>query len=147
LIGLDIEAEEFLDALQDGVVLCSIANAICPGSVPKVHPAPKLAFKQLENITNFINACKRFGLVPTVLFDPQELSAKRNVSPVLTCLLALSDMAATKFNKGTSKTPQRLLFQVPKWRDSRPLSRESITQLQKMIDEEDRKKKRRNGST
>jgi len=90
MVGLDIEADEFLDALQDGVVLCSIANAISPGSIPKVHPAPKLAFKQIENITSFINACKRFGLAPAVLFDPQELQAKKKCKPcfnLFTCII------------------------------------------------------------
>jgi len=77
MVGLDIEPEDFIDGLIDGVVLCSIANAIKPGTIAKVHPAPKTAFKQIENVTNFITACKRFGLATAVLFDPQDFVEKK----------------------------------------------------------------------
>lgn len=57
-------------ALQDGVVLCHLANHVRPRSVASIHvpsPAvPKLTIaRQRRNIDNFVDACRRLG-VPEV---------------------------------------------------------------------------------
>uniref|UniRef100_A0A3Q1GAC1 Calponin-homology (CH) domain-containing protein n=1 Tax=Acanthochromis polyacanthus TaxID=80966 RepID=A0A3Q1GAC1_9TELE len=57
-------------ALMDGVVLCHLANHICPRSVASIHvpsPAvPKLSMaKCRRNVENFLDACKKLG-VPQV---------------------------------------------------------------------------------
>jgi hypothetical protein len=80
MIGIDV-GESLFDALSDGVILCSICNTLRPGIVPKVlqyffpplilqmqrisppvqvNPAPKIAFKKMENINNFLKACQRY---------------------------------------------------------------------------------------
>uniref|UniRef100_A0A9J8B755 Calponin-homology (CH) domain-containing protein n=1 Tax=Cyprinus carpio carpio TaxID=630221 RepID=A0A9J8B755_CYPCA len=59
-------------ALTDGVVLCHLANHVCPRSIPSIHvpsPAvPKLTMaKCRRNVENFLEACRRIG-VPQVFF-------------------------------------------------------------------------------
>ena len=50
------------EALKSGVVLCNLANALKPGCVAKVNDS-KMAFKQMENINNFLDACHNaFGM-------------------------------------------------------------------------------------
>uniref|UniRef100_A0A3Q4IB04 Calponin-homology (CH) domain-containing protein n=1 Tax=Neolamprologus brichardi TaxID=32507 RepID=A0A3Q4IB04_NEOBR len=54
-------------ALMDGVVLCHLANHICPRSVASIHvpsPAvPKLSMaKCRRNVENFLDACKKLGV-------------------------------------------------------------------------------------
>jgi len=56
LMGVDVGGdnnENFFESLEDGVILCSIMNNFRPGLVDKINPAPKAAYKKLENLTNF----------------------------------------------------------------------------------------------
>ncbi|KAI1718688.1 calponin homology (CH) domain-containing protein [Ditylenchus destructor] len=48
------EPENFTDVLQDGLVLCKLANTLSPGSVKKVNTS-SMAFKKMENISFFLN--------------------------------------------------------------------------------------------
>lgn len=62
--------DDLASALQDGVVLCHLANHVRPRSVASIHvpsPAvPKLTVaKCRRNVENFIEACRRIG-VPEV---------------------------------------------------------------------------------
>jgi hypothetical protein len=50
-------AGSFHEALKDGVYLCKLINTIQPGSVKKVNTT-KMAFKQMENIGNFLTGCE-----------------------------------------------------------------------------------------
>lgn len=62
--------DDLSSALQDGVVLCHLANHVRPRSVASIHvpsPAvPKLTVaKCRRNVENFIEACRKIG-VPEV---------------------------------------------------------------------------------
>lgn len=62
--------DDLASALQDGVVLCHLANHVRPRSVASIHvpsPAvPKLTVaKCRRNVENFIEACRKIG-VPEV---------------------------------------------------------------------------------
>lgn len=59
--------DDLSSALQDGVVLCHLANHVRPRSVASIHvpsPAvPKLTVaKCRRNVENFIEACRRIGV-------------------------------------------------------------------------------------
>jgi len=43
----------FVDAMQDGVLLCKLVLAIKPGSVKKINTS-KMQFKMMENIEHFL---------------------------------------------------------------------------------------------
>ena len=49
------------EELKDGVVLCRLVNAIEPGVAPKPSTA-RMAFKQMDNIANYLKACTYLGV-------------------------------------------------------------------------------------
>lgn len=72
---------DFHAALRDGTVLCKLANAITPGAVPKVNSSA-LAFKQMENINNFLEAARNKGVKPNDLFQTVSLYEASNMTQV-----------------------------------------------------------------
>uniref|UniRef100_A0A3B4U4Q2 Leucine rich repeats and calponin homology domain containing 2 n=1 Tax=Seriola dumerili TaxID=41447 RepID=A0A3B4U4Q2_SERDU len=89
-------------ALMDGVVLCHLANHICPRSVASIHvpsPAvPKLSMaKCRRNVENFLDACKKLG-VPQQdkLCLPHHILEERGLVKVGVTVQALLDLPALK---------------------------------------------------
>ncbi|XP_063157867.1 leucine-rich repeat and calponin homology domain-containing protein 4 isoform X2 [Candoia aspera] len=69
-------AEDLGEALADGVILCQLANQLCPRSVPFIHvpsPAvPKLnALKSRKNVQSFLAACHQLGIPEADLCCPR----------------------------------------------------------------------------
>ncbi|CAB3368760.1 Hypothetical predicted protein [Cloeon dipterum] len=72
-LKMSLPAQELGDALQDGIVLCHLANHVRPRSVASVHvPSPgmpKLPMARCrKNVENFLEACRRIG-VPEASVD------------------------------------------------------------------------------
>ncbi|TMW65935.1 hypothetical protein Poli38472_003700 [Pythium oligandrum] len=80
--------EPFGESLKDGVKLCNLVNTIKPGIVPKVQVST-MPFKQMENITAFIKACRTIGVMEFDLFETVDLFELKNVDLVVKCLHAL----------------------------------------------------------
>ncbi len=76
---------DFQASLRDGVVLCKLVNAIKPNSVAKINSG-NLAFKQMENINNFIAVARDMGVRPADLFQTVDLYEGSNMTQVLTTL-------------------------------------------------------------
>ncbi|XP_055331760.1 myophilin-like isoform X2 [Paramacrobiotus metropolitanus] len=91
------KAEDFYEALKDGVVLCNLANALQPGSVKKVETS-KMAFKCMENINNFTRAATAMGVPTPELFQSVDLWERQNLNAVVICLESLG-RKASKFGK------------------------------------------------
>ena len=72
----------FAEMLKSGVVLCRLANALQPGVVARVHES-KIAFKQIENIGNYIKACSTLGLSRMDSFDVPDLFDEKNMTHVV----------------------------------------------------------------
>jgi len=94
LLKEDIPGATLQDKLEDGVVLCKIANAIKPGCIRKFHRKPKMLMMKLENIAFFLAVAKsRFGVPQTSLFNPQDIHDKTddnsNMLRVVTVLALL----------------------------------------------------------
>lgn len=67
---------------------CRLADAIVgPGKV-KANSS-KLAFKQMENINNFLTACEKLGMSKVDLFQTVDLYEKQNMVQVVTTIHAL----------------------------------------------------------
>ncbi|KAJ8601150.1 hypothetical protein CTAYLR_008483 [Chrysophaeum taylorii] len=82
--------------LRDGTVLCELANALKPGVIRKVHRNTKLPFKQMENISHFLTACRdEFGVEPSSLFESLDLYDRKGPQQVLFCLNALRKESET----------------------------------------------------
>ena len=79
----------FHEWLKDGTVLCSLANAIQPGIVEKVHPSSAPMFKQMENVTSFIRACRSLGVLEKDVFNTVDLYEAKNLASVQACLYNL----------------------------------------------------------
>lgn len=81
--------EDVEKILKDGTILCTVINAMYPGSVKKVNKTT-MAFKQMENISNFLIACEqKAGCNKTDLFQTVDLYESRNIPGVIDSLLAL----------------------------------------------------------
>lgn len=87
-LGMD----KFQAALKDGKVLCKLVNAIQPGSVKKINES-KLAFKQMENIGNFLNACEELKIKKIDMFQTADLYEKVNMHQVVMGIYALGRKA------------------------------------------------------
>ncbi|KAM8899094.1 leucine-rich repeat and calponin homology domain-containing protein 2 isoform 2-T2 [Spinachia spinachia] len=88
-------------ALMDGVVLCHLANHICPRSVASIHvpsPAvPKLSMaKCRRNVENFLDACKKLGVTQDKLCLPHHILEERGLVKVSATVQALLDLPASK---------------------------------------------------
>uniref|UniRef100_A0A3Q2TBQ4 Leucine rich repeats and calponin homology domain containing 2 n=1 Tax=Fundulus heteroclitus TaxID=8078 RepID=A0A3Q2TBQ4_FUNHE len=84
-------------ALMDGVVLCHLANHICPRSVASIHvpsPAvPKLSMaKCRRNVENFLEACKKLGVPQDKLCLPHHILEERGLVKVGVTVQALLDL-------------------------------------------------------
>ena len=57
VLGISIQDRDFHNALKSGEILCDLVNRISPKAVPVTHRT-SLAFKQMENISNYLRACR-----------------------------------------------------------------------------------------
>jgi hypothetical protein len=85
--GEDV-VSDFFDALRTGQVLCQLVNCISPGVVPKINAAG-MPFKERENISNFLRACRALGVQEYALFSTDDLYDQKNLMSVVKCLFAL----------------------------------------------------------
>ena len=74
--------------LKDGLLLCRFANALHPGAVKKVNHQ-KMAFKQMENISYFLEFCEKQGVKKMDQFQTVDLYEKQNLAQVVSTLQAL----------------------------------------------------------
>jgi len=81
--------------LKDGTMLCKLINALEPGSVRSINTS-KMAFKQMENIGNFLGAAEVFGVSKNDLFQTVDLYENNNMSAVIDTIHALGRKAGAK---------------------------------------------------
>jgi hypothetical protein len=80
----------FAQYLRDGTVLCTLLNAIKPGSVPSVS-SPSLPYKQMENVSFFLRCCRNsMGVAEHDLFETVDLFDEKDIAAVVRCIYALS---------------------------------------------------------
>lgn len=80
------------EGLHDGSVVCELINLIFPGSVGKVS-TQKMAFFQRENISNYLEGCKKAGMNLVDLFDTQDLYDNKNIVNVINHFYSFSSFA------------------------------------------------------
>jgi hypothetical protein len=76
---------EFGESLRTGQVLCQLINNIKPGTIRKINE-PGRPFKERENITMFIKACRDWGVHEYALFSTDDLYDEKNLSSVVKCI-------------------------------------------------------------
>lgn len=82
---------EFAEELRDGRRLCNLVNAIKPGFVRRVNNSPGMPFKQMENISNFLKACRAVGVPEYSLFETVDLFELKDLGIVVKCLVSESE--------------------------------------------------------
>ncbi|KAE8887823.1 hypothetical protein PF005_g26098 [Phytophthora fragariae] len=78
----------FGDSLKDGVILCTLMNKIQPGLIPKIQSS-SMPFKQMENVSSFVRACRAIGVAEFDLFETVDLFNQKNIGQVVQCIHAL----------------------------------------------------------
>nr|NP_001134145.1 Myophilin [Salmo salar]ACI66357.1 Myophilin [Salmo salar] len=109
LIGEDFYTESGAKSVQgylkDGVRLCKLANALQAGAIPKITDS-KMAFKQMENISNFLAFSANYGLQSTDSFQTVDLYENQNMTQVIMTITALGRHAQLKGFNGPTLGPK-----------------------------------------
>jgi len=91
------KASDVVTPLKNGKVLCNLINVIKPGSVKKINES-KMAFKQMENINNFLSACQALGCKQLDMFQTVDLYEGTNPSQVINGIVALGRKAQLHYD-------------------------------------------------
>lgn len=82
--------------MKYGCFVLRLADTIMgPGKVH--HNSSKLAFKQMENINNFLVACEKYGIAKTDLFQTVDLFENQNLWQVVLAIFALGRKVSNTF--------------------------------------------------
>ncbi|XP_032492533.1 transgelin-2-like [Phocoena sinus] len=92
--------ENFQNWLKDGTVLCELINGLYPeGQAPvRKIQSSTMAFKQMEQISQFLQAAERYGINSTDIFQTVDLWEGKNMACVQRTLLNLGGLAVTQSN-------------------------------------------------
>jgi len=82
--------------LKSGQVLCHLINAIQPGTIKKVNTM-NAPFKQMENITYFMNAARDIGVSEGSMFGTPDLYEEKNMGSVVMCIYTLGGVCQVQF--------------------------------------------------
>mmetsp|Transcript_125995 Transcript_125995/g.245742 ORF Transcript_125995/g.245742 Transcript_125995/m.245742 type:complete len:683 (-) Transcript_125995:24-2072(-) len=85
ITGLKQKDASFADWLRSGQVLCALANGIRPGVIKKVGTS-SLPFKQMENITMFMNVARDWGVPESAMFGTVDLFEEKDLGAVVNCI-------------------------------------------------------------
>jgi len=92
-------SEAMHEKLKDGIVLCKLMKALKPNSIKKINES-KMAFKQMENINNFLEGCYDLGVSKTDLFQTVDLYEATNMAQVINGIIALGRRATSLGMRG-----------------------------------------------
>lgn len=94
-------SEDLSEELKDGKILCELVEKIDPTltankSVNRRYSLTHASWKERENISIFLRACKKLGVQQDCLFDTDDLYEKHNMLQVYSALHHMSRMGTEK---------------------------------------------------
>jgi hypothetical protein len=92
LSGMSSTQKDVQVPLKDGKLLCTVINIVKPGSVKKINTGA-MAFKQMENISNYLAACEGIGMSKTDQFQTVDLYEANNIPQVVCQIFAFGRKA------------------------------------------------------
>jgi len=108
LLCTKLDAEiSFQMILRNGELLCRVINEIQPGTIKEINMKTDLAYKHMENIEQFLQACRTMGVSNEELFATPDLYAGKNMGMVMCTLIALRDCARRFFGIEVSTSKKR----------------------------------------
>ena len=81
-----------MESLKNGVVLCEAMNVVKPGAIRRIN-ASRMPFKQMENISNFLSACRQLGMSEYDLFTTVALFEAKDRNAVINGIVAFGRLA------------------------------------------------------
>ncbi|KAF7637798.1 Calponin-homology [Meloidogyne graminicola] len=107
-------SQQVSEVLKDGLILCLLMNRLVDSpncTTIKFHKNPRMPFHKMENISNFLDACKAFGVAEISCFQTVDLYENKQCYKVIECLRSLAAVAQSK-----SQTIKSLSnIQFPPW--------------------------------
>lgn len=95
---------DVVNLFKDGQILCHLINAIQADCVKKVN-TNNMAFKQMENIGNFLKGCEKIGMKKDDLFQTSDLYEGNNIPQVITTIMAVGRKAQSLNYDGPTLGP------------------------------------------
>ncbi|KAK3509690.1 hypothetical protein QTP70_008435 [Hemibagrus guttatus] len=102
ILGINITAENFMDMLENGVVLCQLAEELQERMILASNGKPFIrrvirwranaapgSFFARDNTANFLYWCRKIGLGSSHLFESEDLVLRRHPRDVCLCLMQL----------------------------------------------------------
>ena len=122
-------AKDVVTALKTGVDLCKLINVIKPGCVNKINES-KMAFKQMENIGKFLDACEKLGLNKIDLFQTVDLYEGQNIPQVVNGIFALGRKSRKIGYDGPTLGPEEATENKREFTEEQLRAGESVIGLQ-----------------
>jgi hypothetical protein len=82
VLGERFEEPTLQEALKSGIRICKALNKVYPDSVRTINDS-KVAFKQIENIGNYLKAYKNLGFNKSLAFETPNLYEGTNMTQVV----------------------------------------------------------------
>ncbi|CAB4392721.1 unnamed protein product [Rhizophagus irregularis] len=100
-LGSKLSGNDLHEILKDGVLLCSLMNKLQPDVIPQIS-RKDLPFVKMENISNFLNAARKFGLHSSDLFQTVDLFEGKHMERVIATILAIERAVEGKYVRRNS---------------------------------------------
>jgi len=122
-------ASNVQEVLKDGTILCRLIMTIDPSVKFKVNTS-KMAFKQMENIGQFLQACEKYGVNKVDLFQTVDLYEGQNMNAVINGIHALGRKTQSKGYTGPSLGPKEASANVREFTDEQLAAGKNVIGLQ-----------------
>ncbi|KAF2072068.1 hypothetical protein CYY_006610 [Polysphondylium violaceum] len=130
--------KDFIETLQDGVLICKVMQTISPRLMPRISipdpntPQRTILFKYSENVSFFIQACTDMGVPRHKRFALSDLVHSSNSSPSYTNMKRIIECLESVSKIANSDPQYEFSIEWPEI-DQEEFSEEEIHQAEKLL--------------